>query len=69
MTDDPLTIVLLIACFGVLFVLLLGINAFRKSGADARKQSNKFMRWRIIAQFMAVLLVLGLIYLRRQSGG
>ena len=69
MTDDPLVIIALVACAAVLIILLLGINSFRKGGPDAAKESNKFMRWRIGAQFIAVVLILAFVYIRRQSGG
>lgn len=67
--DDPLLIIALVACFGVMVILLMGINSFRKGGAYARNNSNKFMRWRLIAQFVAILLILAFVYVRRQSGG
>jgi heme/copper-type cytochrome/quinol oxidase subunit 2 len=69
MTDDPLLIIALLACVVVLVILLLGINSFRKSGVDASKQSNKFMIWRLIAQFVAVLLIALFVFVRGQSGG
>ena len=69
MTDDPLLIAALVACAAVLIILLLGINAFRKGGADGSKESNKFMRWRLGAQFVAILLILAFVYFRGQSGG
>lgn len=67
--EDPLLIVALLACGLVLVILLLGINSFRRGGEYARKNSNKFMRWRLIAQFVAVVLVLVFVYVRRQNGG
>lgn len=67
--EDPLLIVALVACLGVLVILLLGINAFRKGGAEGAKQSNKFMRWRLIAQFGAVVLIMVFVWVRGQSGG
>lgn len=69
MTNDPLLMIALLACAGVLVILLLGINSFRKGGVEASKESNKFMRWRIGAQFVAVVLILAFVYFRRQSGG
>ncbi len=67
--EDPLLIIALVACLGVLVILLLGINAFRKGGAEGAKQSNKFMRWRLIAQFVAVVLIMVFVWVRGQSGG
>lgn len=59
----------LIACLGVLVILLLGINSFRKGTAEAAKESNKYMRWRLIAQFGAVVLIMIFVWVRGQSGG
>jgi hypothetical protein len=67
--QDPLLIIALLACGAVLIILLLGINSFRRGGDYAAKNSNKFMRWRLIAQFVAVVLIMAFVYVRRQSGG
>ena len=69
MTDDPLLIIALLACIVVLVILLLGISSFRKGGADAARQSNKFMQWRLIAQFVAVILIAIFVFIRGQQGG
>ena len=69
MTNDPLLIIALLACGAVAIILLLGINSFRRGGPEAAKQSNKFMRWRIGAQFVAILLILAFVYIRRETGG
>ncbi len=67
--EDPLLIIALVACLVVLVILLLGINAFRKGGVEGAQQSNKFMRWRLIAQFGAVVLIMVFVWVRGQSGG
>ncbi|MCR9069775.1 MAG: twin transmembrane helix small protein [Rhodobacteraceae bacterium] len=69
MMDDPLLIIALLACAGVFVILLMGINSFRRGGEYAKNNSNKFMRWRLAAQFVAILLILAFVYFRRQSGG
>jgi len=69
MLSDPLLIIALLACLVVLVILLMGVNSFRRGGEYARQNSNKFMRWRLIAQFIAIVLVLAFVYLRRQNGG
>ena len=69
MLNDPLLIVALLACLAVLVILLMGVNSFRRGGEYARENSNKFMRWRLIAQFIAIVLVLAFVYVRGQSGG
>lgn len=67
--QDPLLIIALLACLGVLVILLLGINSFRKGTADAAKESNKYMRWRLMAQFGAVVLIMIFVWVRGQTGG
>ena len=64
MTNDPLFIVVALACLVVVAILFLGINSFRKGTAESAKQSNKFMQARIIAQFVAVILIVLFVILR-----
>jgi len=69
MLNDPLFIIALLACLAVLVILLMGINSFRKGGEYARSNSNRFMRWRLIAQFIVVVMILVFVYARGQAGG
>ena len=69
MLNDPLFIIAALACAGVAIILIMGISTFGKEGLDNAKRANKFMRWRIIAQFIAVVLILLFVYVRRQMGG
>jgi hypothetical protein len=48
----------------VVAVLLFGIGSFAKGGDFNKKYANKAMRWRIIAQFVAVVLILLFVWLR-----
>ncbi|RKT32958.1 hypoxia induced protein [Roseovarius halotolerans] len=68
MFTDPLFIIVVAACLGVAVILVLGISTFGKEGAENGKRANKLMRWRIAAQFVAVLLILLFVYIRRQGG-
>lgn len=65
MLEDPLFIVVAIACLVVLGILLTGIGGFAKGGDFNRKHANKIMRWRIYAQFIAILLILAFVLIRR----
>ncbi|WP_323780699.1 twin transmembrane helix small protein [Thalassovita sp.] len=65
MRDDPLFYVVAAACLGVLVILMIGIGGFAKGGDFNRKHANKIMRLRIAAQFVAVLLILLFVWLRR----
>ncbi|MGL4319934.1 MAG: twin transmembrane helix small protein [Paracoccaceae bacterium] len=65
MTNDPIFIAAVLAALGVLGVLLLGIASFGKGGEFNRKHSNKLMRYRVIGQFIAVVLVVIAAWLAR----
>lgn len=58
MARDPFFIVAALAALAVLAVLLLGIGGFAKGGEFNRRNANRIMRWRIILQFVAVMLIL-----------
>lgn len=68
MWNDPLFILLAIACVAVLGILLLGIGGFAKGGDFNRKHANKIMRYRIYGQAIAIVLILAFVYFRRAGG-
>jgi len=68
MADDPLFYVVAVACLGVAAILMFGIGTFGKGGDFNRKYANRIMRWRIGAQFVAVIMILLFVYIRRQGG-
>ena len=53
------SIVLLIA---VGIVLILGIGTLFKGGETSKKYSNKLMQWRVLLQFVAILVLVGFAY-------
>ena len=65
MLEDPLFIVVGIACLIVVGILLTGIGGFAKGGDFNRKNANKLMRWRIYAQAAAIVLILIFVLVRR----
>ncbi|AWI84411.1 hypothetical protein CEW88_12385 [Alloyangia pacifica] len=65
MQKDPLFLVVAVVMMAVVGILLFGIGSFAKGGAFNKKYANKAMRWRIIAQFVAVLLILLFVFIRR----
>jgi len=69
MAQDPLFIVMAIAMLAVVGILLFGIGSFAKGGDFNKKYANKAMRWRIIAQFIAVVLILAFVFFRQQATG
>lgn len=68
MLQDPLFLVVAGACIAVLIILLIGVGGFAKGGDFNRKHANRIMRYRIGAQFVAVLLILLFVFLRRNGG-
>ena len=65
MQKDPLFLVVAVVMMVVVGILLFGVGSFAKGGAFNKKYANKAMRWRIIAQFVAVLLILLFVFIRR----
>lgn len=50
--------VAMIACLVVLGILLFGVGSFAKGGDFNRKYANKIMQYRLLAQAIAVVLIL-----------
>lgn len=61
---DTFFIFAILACVAVVIVLMLGLGGFAGGGAFNKKNANKLMRYRIGAQFVAVLLILGYVLVR-----
>ena len=61
---ENLYIVPVISCLIVLVILMIGITVFAKGGAVNQKYSNKLMRYRVIAQAIAVLIILGYVLIQ-----
>ena len=68
MLNDPLFIIVAIACLIVLGILMVGVGGFAKGGDFNRKHANRIMRYRIAAQAVAVLLILIFVFFRRMGG-
>lgn len=67
MLQDPLFLLVAAAMLAVVVILAVGISYFGKGDIESAKKSNTMMKWRIIAQFIAVLLILFFLWMR--SGG
>lgn len=61
--------IVVIAVLLVFVVLMIGLGSFVKGGEFNKKYANKLMRYRIIAQAIAVVLILIFVALSRSSGG
>lgn len=64
MRDQSLFIVAALAVLVVTVILAVGIGGFAKGGEFNRHHGNRMMRWRIIAQAVAVALILIYVTLR-----
>jgi len=64
MQDKPLFILAALAVLVVTVILMVGVGGFARGGDFNRKHGNRMMRWRIIAQAVAVALILIFIWLR-----
>jgi hypothetical protein len=67
-TDKPLFLIAALACLAVLAVLMVGVGGFARGGDFNKKYANKIMRLRILAQFIAVLVILAAVYFARRGG-
>ena len=63
MAGDPLFVLVVLAMAAVAIILMIGIGGFGRGGEFNRKYANKLMRMRIIAQFVAVVLILLFIFI------
>lgn len=68
MSNEIVTLITVVACLAVAAILFMGLwNMFR--GGDANR-SQMLMRARVIAQFVALVVLLGALYFfGRGSGG
>ena len=62
---EYLYLIPVIACLAVLIILMIGISVFAKGGSVSRKYSNKLMRYRVIAQAIAVLVILAYVIIKQ----
>lgn len=68
MIRDPLFLIAAAACLAVLVILMIGIGGFARGGDFNRKHANRIMRYRIIAQAIAVALILVFVMFRNGEG-
>lgn len=67
MLNDPLFILAAVASLIVLAILAIGIGGFARGGEFNRKHANRLMRYRIAAQAVAVVLIVGFAWLRARG--
>ncbi|MFN3953557.1 MAG: twin transmembrane helix small protein [Pararhodobacter sp.] len=67
MLNDPLFWVAAIASGVVLAILIFGIGSFARGGEFNRRNANKLMRYRLAAQFVAVVLIVAFAWFKMRS--
>lgn len=65
--SDPMFIVAAIASLAVLAILVFGIGSFARGGEFNRRNANRIMRWRLGAQFVAVILIVAFAYYKSRG--
>lgn len=66
---QTLDILLYIAMGIVLMILVAGIYALFRGGEFGRSWSNRLMRLRVLVQFIAVLIIVAIFWLRGVFSG
>ena len=56
--------IMIFAILAVMIILMIGLGAFTTGGEFNRKYANKLMRYRIIGQAIAIILILIFVALR-----
>lgn len=68
MASGSIFFILIVAILAVILVLMFGLGGFAKGKGWVHSNSNKLMRWRIILQAVAVVLILIYAYYKRSGG-
>lgn len=61
MRDEPLFILMALAVLITFAVLTTGLGGFARGGEFNRRNGNRLMRWRIIAQAVSIALILAVV--------
>ena len=61
-----MNLLLIVALSVVVVILFAGLIMLFREGNEARNWSNRLMRWRVMAQFVAILIIMMILFF---SGG
>jgi Hypoxia induced protein conserved region len=64
---DPVFLVATVLVLIVAGILAFGISSFAKGGEFNKRNGNRIMRWRLYAQFVAVIVIVGFAWLRSKG--
>jgi hypothetical protein len=59
-------VVVVIAVIAVALILAAGISTLWVGGDFSKKWSNRLMRYRVIAQFIAIIIIMTVLYISSQ---
>lgn len=65
--QDPLFLIAAGASLVVLVILILGVGSFARGGEFNRKHANRLMRYRLAAQFVAVILIVAFAWFKMRG--
>jgi hypothetical protein len=68
MFKDVGSVIVMIAVLVVVAILMFGIGTYAKGGEFNRKHANRIMRWRVIAQGIAIVIILIVVAIRHARG-
>ncbi len=68
MAENLLNGLLYIAMAAVTVTLAFGVFTLARKGDEARSQSNKLMRLRVLLQFIAIVLIFLIFWVKSQFG-
>jgi hypothetical protein len=64
---DPMFLLATALTLIVAAILIFGIGTFAKGGEFNKRNANRIMRWRLYAQFIAVIVIVGFAWLRSKG--
>ena len=64
---DPIFVLATVLTLVVAAILMFGIASFAKGGDYNKRNGNRIMRWRLYAQFIAVVVIVGFAWLRSKG--
>ncbi len=67
MLRDPMFLLPAAAALAVAAILIFGIGTFARGGEFNRRNANRIMRWRLGAQFVAVIIIVGVAWWRSKG--
>jgi hypothetical protein len=62
--SDPMFLLAAVASLVVLAILIFGVASFARGGEFNRRNANRLMRWRLGAQFVAVVLIVAFAWFK-----